>query len=132
MTARISIAVRVRKLMADGEPRTACEIAEAIGASDSKVGDFLRVAREPGRNQEVHAIDKGGKFNAARYVIGKGENAFLRPSPVSESRKAEKDMTEDELDALHRARARWWTPVDVLVLQSINAMVRMGASHANR
>jgi hypothetical protein len=127
MSAPASIAVRVRKLMADGKPRTATEIADAISASPSKVGDFVRVAREPGRNQELHAIDKGGKARAVRYVTGNGENVTVRPAPATLAAKLRDDeLTDDELDARYRSRSNW-PAVDVVLLRSIDSMVRMGA-----
>jgi DNA-binding CsgD family transcriptional regulator len=135
MSAPATIAERIRLLMADGEPRASADIAAKIGGSNSKVGQYLRIAREPGAKQEIHAVDKGGYMGAVRYVIGKGENICMSPAPATLAQMAARsddEMTDAELDAKHRGLARWWPKPDVLVLSAMDSMVRMGASHADR
>lgn len=122
---KLTIPERIIDLMADRLPRTSTEIADVLDVNVSKVNDFMRVARIPGRRQELHALDRNGKAGAARYVIGKGENAALRSAPIAERKTRVDDLTDAELDDMHRPRARWWPAVDVVVLNSINAMVRM-------
>jgi hypothetical protein len=126
ITRASMLAGLVRTLMADGKPRTAQEIAAAVDRDVSKVNDFLRLARAPGRHQELHAMDRGGNHGAVRYVIGKGENTYLRACPVSDSQIHEEEMTDEQLDALHRPRAKWWPKADPTLLNAVNAIVRMG------
>lgn len=127
MSRRASIPDRILQLLADGKPRTTSEIAAEIKASDSKVGNFVRIARVPDETQQIRAFDKGGYKGSVRYVLGKGENVYLRPAPVTYAKLAalpDEILTEAQLDAKYRGYARWWPTPDVVVLKSFDAMVR--------
>lgn len=135
MSRRATIPDRILKLLADGKPRTSAEIAAEIRGSDSKVGHFIRVAREPGEKQQIRAVDRNGYKGSARYVLGQGENVHVRPAPVTVAKLAERsddELTETQLDAKYRGYARWWPTPDLVVLSEIDAMVRSGVSHADR
>lgn len=127
-----TIADRILALLADGKPRTSAEIARAIDANLRRVDQLLKVAREPGGRQQLHAADRGGQFNSVRYVIGPGENNYSRPAAIVRSAEdgLDKDrlegLTDAQLDAKYRGQWRW-PKVDAVVLRSIDAMVRMGA-----
>jgi hypothetical protein len=121
MTTRVFTADLIRTLMADGKPRTAQEISEGIGRELSVVNEYLRRARVPGRDQEFRAIDNNGYRRAVRYVIGKGENVPLRPTPAPRPK-----LTEAEVDAKYRRDNRRFPKVDPTLLNAVNAIVRMG------
>jgi hypothetical protein len=127
MSRHATLAKRILALLEDGKPRTSTEIAAEIRGSDSKVGLFLRVARTPGEAQQVRALDKGGYKGAVRYVLGKGENVYVRPAPVAAAQlaaRADAELTEEQLDAKYRGYGRWWPAADAVVQKSFDAMVR--------
>ncbi|HDR9153809.1 TPA: hypothetical protein QDB05_000228 [Burkholderia vietnamiensis] len=115
---------QIRALMADGRPRTALQIADALDISIRPVNEYLRAASAQGPTQEVHSVDRNGKGNAARYIAGRGEN--VPPRGQKQKDADERELTDDELDAKHKSPMRWWPAPDVLVIRTINNMVRMG------
>lgn len=127
ITLESKIAGLIRELLSDGKPRTARQIADEIHRDISKVNEYLRIARTPGRRQEVRAFDRGGNCRSVRYVCGKGENADVRRSPVSQSRIEKEKENETRLDRKHQRDGRRFPKVDPVLLNAINSMVRMGA-----
>jgi DNA-binding Lrp family transcriptional regulator len=118
----------VLALMADGKHRTANEIADAIDRSERIVNNYLCRAREPGIDQQVHAVGRDRKFQATVYAIGKGENVMLRPPRPPRGKRKDVELSDKQMDAMHRRDNRRFPKVDPVLLKAINAMVRMGAA----
>jgi hypothetical protein len=116
---------KIRALMLDGMPRTTLQVADALGFSLVTSVVYFRHASHPGEFQEVHSVDNMGMNGAPRYVWGKGKNKALKRAPRYV--KPEDEMTDRELDAQHRGFFKWWPEPDLLVIRTIDSMVRMGA-----
>jgi hypothetical protein len=118
---------RIRALMADGKPRTSTQVCDELDISLSASIQYFRHASHPGEYQEVHSIDNKGENGAARFVWGKGKNKAVQ-RPPNRSKPIE-DMTDDELNRkFKRTDFRSWPKADLLVIQSINNMVRSGVT----
>ena len=113
---------QIHALMADGRPRAPSDVAEALGFGTKLASDYMRQYSRPGPNQRYHTVDHEGARNAARYVLGPGENVGARRLLDPDS-----DSDDAALNARYRKEPHDWPRVDVVLLTSINAMVRMGA-----
>jgi hypothetical protein len=120
-TPALSVPDLIKALMSDGKPRTSREISDETDRPGSQVRTYMAKSSKPGPFQKYHTIDRTEINNAARFVIGPGENAGPRV------RTPPKELTEEELDRKHKSSGRWWPQADSTVLDSINAMVRQGA-----
>lgn len=107
--------------MMDEQPRAPADVAKALGFDTPLVRHVLWTHSRPGPNQRYHSVDHNSAHNAARYVLGPGENVDRRRALDPDS-----DTDEAALNKRHRNESRDWPAVDVLLLNSINAMVRMG------
>lgn len=133
-----SLPTKIRELMApkDGAapvPRTAAEVAELLGAEKRPVRDVLAamVLRET-----AHILEWRGSYHEIVFVHGPGENAVrpLSATPAAyRKRLAEKrrkatgahdGLSDAQIDEMYRASDNWWPRADLVVVSSIDAMVR--------
>lgn len=112
---------QIHALMADRCPRAPSEVANMLGFDAKLVSDYLRQYSCPGPSQRYHTVDHWGARNAARYVLGAGENVGRRRALDPHS-----DADDAALNERFRQEPRNWPTVDVVLLNSMNAMVRMG------
>lgn len=125
----------IRKLMADGQARFASEIAKSVGVKTTYVRDFMRRACLEGDSQEMHVAHWDTKRGTRVYVIGPGINALPpisadRAHRVSSASERLEEMSDEQLDAMYRAKATWWPVADQVVVQAMTAMCavdRVGA-----
>ncbi|WP_250538683.1 MULTISPECIES: hypothetical protein [unclassified Caballeronia] len=114
----ISATRRIQLLMQDGKERTAREIGELIGLDRKSVNEYMRVAVTPGASQWAHVARVEGLHRKSVYVYGPGENAE-RPESLEE-------MSDKQLDALHRSAGAWWPYGDPVLMSAMSAMVTAG------
>ncbi len=114
----ISATRRIQLLMQDGKERTAREIGELIGLDRKSVNEYMRVAVTPGPSQWAHVARVEGMYRKSVYAYGPGTNAE-RPDSIEE-------MTDKQLDALHRSAGAWWPYGDPVLMSAMSAMVTAG------
>ncbi len=123
-----SVEVRGLRVMSDGKPRTAGQLAVEIGSSRTSACDMLHNASLPGVTQKVHVcgFTPGGR-PLLIYVAGQGINEQPR---VARSKAVWSSDPESALDEQYKAKASWWPRADQVVISAINAMVHAGRAAA--
>jgi hypothetical protein len=141
----------VRALMKDGNPRSAAQVAETLGARPKFVRDVLSRWVDAGH---AHVSGYVGANHAKVFRYGPGVNA---PMPLLDTKKARQKrekvaqwrdarrgqdaasdpwrepkqrFTDEELDRRHRLPATWWPAADAVVSGAFDAMIRVeGLAH---
>lgn len=109
---------RIQLAMQDGKERTAREIAELVGLDRKSINEYMRVAVTPGPNQWAHIARVEGLYRKSVYVYGPGKNAE-RPESIEE-------LSDAQLDAMHRSAGNWWPIADQVVISAMSAMCFVG------
>ncbi|WP_175980036.1 hypothetical protein [Caballeronia zhejiangensis] len=113
---------RIQLAMQDGKERTAREIGELVGLDRKSVNEYMRVAVTPGPNQWAHVARVEGLYRKSIYVYGPGVNAE-RPDSIE-------DLSDAQLDAMHRSSGSWWPLADQVVIAAMSAMCFVGRAAA--
>lgn len=118
-----TVRAHVLEILQPGEPLTALEIAEMIGAAEQNVRHHLKLFVASG---EAHIAALTGSYDTQVFRIGPGSGEApvrLRGRPVvSETER----RTEREKDEAYRDReASWWPRADPCVVNAFRAMVTL-------
>lgn len=135
---RLSVIDQLRKLMADGEPRTAKQLAGLVDAAKKSIRDVMVQLVQAG---EAHIEGYTGSYYEMIFKWGPGVNAVKQIAVTAAAervaavravrqpiQKPVRDAAaiERRLDSRYRSDAAWWPKADPVVVNAMKAMVGAG------